>query len=60
MIVMLPNLTLLFYCLSEAAKKKRARKGFRLVWPTVVWSMERGNDVIFNGIIKRPLDIVED
>jgi hypothetical protein len=60
-IVMTPNFMSLFYCFSEAAKNKRMRKGFRLVWHTVVWCLWRArNDAIFNGIKKDPIEIVED
>jgi hypothetical protein len=60
-IVMTPNLMSLFDCFSDAAKNKRLRKGFRLVWHTAVWCLWRArNDAIFNGIKKGPIEIVED
>jgi hypothetical protein len=61
MIVMPPNIMSLFYCVSEAAKNKRLRKGFRLVWHMVVWSIWRArNNDIFNGIKIEYKEIVED
>jgi hypothetical protein len=60
-IVMPPNIFLLFYCFSEAAKSKMVRKGFRLVWHTVIWSLWRArNNVIFNRKIEEPIGIVEE
>ncbi|KAK2452536.1 hypothetical protein QL285_000319 [Trifolium repens] len=60
-IVMTPNIMSLFGCFCEAAKNKKTRKGFHLVWHTVVWCLWRArNDGIFNGIKKEPLEIVED
>jgi hypothetical protein len=54
--VMSPSLMSLFECFSNAAKTKKSRKGFRLVWHTVVWCLWRArNDAIFNGISKDPL-----
>jgi hypothetical protein len=60
-IVMLPNLFLLFECLSEAAKTKKSLKGSRLVWHMVIWSIWNGrNNCIFNNIVKDPLEVVEE
>jgi hypothetical protein len=40
-VVIPPNLFHLFDCLSVAAKNKKIRKGFRLIWHTVLWSIWR-------------------
>jgi hypothetical protein len=47
--------------LSDAAKNKRIRKGFHLIWHTVLWSIWRSrNNFIFNDIRTDPLDLVEE
>jgi hypothetical protein len=38
-IVMPHNLFILFDCVYEAAKSKKSRKGFILVWHTTIWSL---------------------
>jgi hypothetical protein len=59
LIVMPPNI--LFDILSESVNKKNLRRGVRLVWHTTVWSLWIArNNVIFNGIVKEPLEIVEE
>jgi hypothetical protein len=51
----------LFDCVSESVKGKKFRRGFRLVWHTVVWFLWRArNNVIFNGVVMEPKEIVED
>jgi hypothetical protein len=37
-IVLPPNLFLLFDCLTGAAANRKIRKGFALIWHTTVWS----------------------
>jgi mannosylglycoprotein endo-beta-mannosidase len=60
-IVMPPSIMVLFASISDDAKNKRIRRGFRLVWHSVVWSLWRArNNAIFNNIIKEPLEIVEE
>jgi hypothetical protein len=60
-IVMPPSIMSLFASFSEDAKNKRIKRGFRLVWHTVVWSLWRArNNVIFNNVNKVPLEIVEE
>jgi hypothetical protein len=60
-VVMPPNLFLLFDCLSVAARNKKIRKGFRLIWHTVIWCIWRArNNFIFNNERTVPLDLVEE
>ncbi|WJX96105.1 hypothetical protein P8452_77351 [Trifolium repens] len=60
-IVVPPNLFHLFDCLSEAAKNGKSRKGFRLVWHSVIWCMWKArNDLIFNNVRKELLEVVEE
>jgi hypothetical protein len=60
-IVMPSNILSLFGSVSEAAKSNRLRRGFRLVWHTVVWSLWRArNNDIFKGVKMEAMDIVED
>jgi hypothetical protein len=60
-VVIPPNLFHLYDCVSEAAKNKRIRKGFRLVLHTVIWSIWRArNNFIFNNVVTAPLDLVEE
>jgi hypothetical protein len=60
-VIVLPrNLFYLFEILSEAAKNKKFRKGFRLVWHSVIWSIWKArNNHIFNNVITDPLELVE-
>jgi hypothetical protein len=61
LIVMPPDIMTLFDCFSGVVRNKKVRKSFLLVWHTVVWSLWRArNDVIFNGISKEPLEVVEE
>jgi hypothetical protein len=60
-IVVPPNLFHLYDCLSCAAKNKKARNGFRLVWHSVIWSIWRArNTYIFNNVVMEPLELVEE
>jgi hypothetical protein len=60
-IIMPQNIWSLFACFRGVAMNKRLRKGFLLVWHTVVWSLWNArNDVIFNGKSKEWMEIVED
>jgi hypothetical protein len=60
-IVMPPNMMVLFDILSNSVTTKNLRRGVRLVWHTTIWSLWIArNDVIFNGKVKEPLEIVED
>jgi hypothetical protein len=60
-IVVPPNLFYLFYWLSSAAKSKKARRGFRLVWHSVVWSIWLArNNRIFNNVLIQPMELVEE
>jgi hypothetical protein len=60
-IIMPPNLMILLDCFVGAANKKRARKGFLLVWHSVVWVLWNvRNNLIFNSVVKNYIDIVED
>jgi hypothetical protein len=61
MIVMPPNMMILFDILSNSVNSKNLRRGVRLVWHTTVWALWLArNDVIFNGKVKEPLEIVEE
>jgi hypothetical protein len=61
LIVMPPDIMTLFDCFNGVVRNKKVRKGFLLVWHTVIWSLWRArNDVIFNGITKEPLEVVEE
>jgi hypothetical protein len=61
LIVMPPDIMTLFDCFSGVIRNKKVKKGFLLVWHTVIWSLWRArNDVIFNGILKEPLEVVEE
>jgi hypothetical protein len=60
-IVMPPNMMVLFDILSNSVTTKNLMRGVRLVWHTTIWSLWIArNDVIFNGKVKEPLEIVED
>ncbi|CAJ2639551.1 unnamed protein product [Trifolium pratense] len=60
-IVMPPNLSILFEYLSGFARSKKARKGYRLVWHTTLWIIWRArNEVIFNNSIKVAAEFAED
>ncbi|GAU45531.1 hypothetical protein TSUD_400780 [Trifolium subterraneum] len=53
-----PNLSLLFDCLSEAARSKKFRNGFRLVWNAVIWTLWKArNNYIFNNIMMDPVEV---
>ncbi|PNX75097.1 pantothenate synthetase [Trifolium pratense] len=60
-VVVIPsNLFCLFGCLSDAAKNLKSKKGFRLVWHSVIWSIWKArNDHIFNNVTLDPLELVE-
>jgi hypothetical protein len=61
LIIMPPDIMTLFDCLCGAVRNKKKKKGFLLVWHTVMWVIWRArNDVIFNGILKDPLELVEE
>jgi hypothetical protein len=61
LIIMPPDIMTLLDCFCGVARNKKAKKGFLLVWHTVIWSIWRArNDVIFNGISKEPLELVEE
>jgi hypothetical protein len=61
LIVMPPDIMTLLDCFCGMVRNKKAKKGFLLVWHTVIWSIWRArNDVIFNGISKEPLELVEE
>jgi hypothetical protein len=58
--VMPPNLFILFDCVSDSARSIKVRKGFRLVWHSVIWVLWKArNDVIFNNKVEDYLEIVE-
>lgn len=54
----------LFYhleCWFEAARDKRLRKGFWLIWHATIWEVWRvRNDKIFNEVTKRVDEVVEE
>ncbi|MCH79402.1 LINE-1 reverse transcriptase like [Trifolium medium] len=59
-IVIPPNLFFLFDCLCESALTKKSKKGFALVWHSVIWSIWLArNNHIFNGVLTDPLELVE-
>jgi hypothetical protein len=60
-LVVPPNLSSLYACLSVAAPNIKVRKGFCLVWHSVIWAMWRArNNLIFNNVSKNPLELLED
>jgi hypothetical protein len=60
-IVMPSNLFYLFDCVSCTATKKKIRRGFQLVWHTVIWSLWRArNNALFNNVLDDPKGIVEE
>jgi hypothetical protein len=60
-IVMPSDIMTLFYCFCGLVRNKKVKKGFLLVWHTVLWSLWKArNDVIFNGMSKEPLEVVEE
>jgi hypothetical protein len=60
-VVMPPSIFHLFDCLNVAAKNIKLRRGFRLVWHTVIWSIWNArNSLIFNNVKKDPLEIAEE
>jgi hypothetical protein len=60
-IIMPPNVMSLFDCFVAAAKNKKSRKGFLLIWHTVVWSLWGArNNRIFNNTAKEDKEIVEE
>ncbi|MCI19506.1 hypothetical protein A2U01_0040662, partial [Trifolium medium] len=60
-VVMPPNLSILFEYLSGLARSKKARKGYRLVWHTTLWIIWRArNEVIFNNLVKVAAEFAEE
>ncbi|MCI19488.1 F-box family protein, partial [Trifolium medium] len=57
--MMPPNLFILFAWLNDEAKNKKVRKGFRLVvLHTMLWVMWKSrNNHIFNNVLKNPIEI---
>jgi hypothetical protein len=54
LVIIIPqNLSVLFDCFTAAAKSKKARFGFSLIWHTTVWSIwsSRNNAIFANGVI---------
>jgi hypothetical protein len=61
LMVMPPDIMTLFDCFNGVVRNKKIKKGFLLVWHTVIWVLWRTrNDVIFNGITKEPMEVVEE
>ncbi|KAK2405812.1 hypothetical protein QL285_041620 [Trifolium repens] len=61
LMVMPHNLMTLFDCFCASVYKKKSKRGFLLVWHTVVWSIWRArNNAIFNGIVIEPMELVEE
>ncbi|MCH90522.1 F-box family protein [Trifolium medium] len=60
-IVMPSNFLHLFECFGEVASTKKLRKGFRLVWHSVLWAIWRArNNKVFNNMEMKPIDIIEE
>jgi hypothetical protein len=60
-IVMPPSIMTLFDCFCETVRNKKKKRGFRLVWHTMVWSIWIArNNVVFNGVVTEPMDLVEE
>ncbi|PNY12961.1 pantothenate synthetase [Trifolium pratense] len=59
--IMPPNFFKLFAWLNDEAKNKKVRKGFRLVWHTMLWVMWKSrNNHIFHNVLKNPIEIVDE
>ncbi|CAJ2679714.1 unnamed protein product [Trifolium pratense] len=53
-LVMPPDIMSWCDCFNDVALNRMAKKGFFLVWHTVLWSLWRvRNNVIFNGVVKK-------
>jgi hypothetical protein len=52
-LVIPPNLSLLFDCFTAAAGSKKERKGYSLIWHATVWTIwnSRNNVIFSNGVI---------
>ncbi|MCH92943.1 F-box family protein, partial [Trifolium medium] len=60
-IVIPPNISLLFDCMTGAAPNKKVRKGFALIWHARVWMIWRSrNDIIFSNGVKDPGRVIDD
>jgi hypothetical protein len=55
------NLFYLFDCVRGAAKNKKFRRGFLLVWHMVLWVLWRArNKAIFKNIVEDPKTLVDE
>jgi hypothetical protein len=60
-IVIPPNLFILFDCFLAAAGSKKVRKGFALIWHATVWSLwDSRNNIIFSNGAVIPEKVVDD
>jgi hypothetical protein len=60
-IVIPPNLFILFDCFLAAAGSKKVRKGFALIWHATVWSLwDSRNKIIFSNGAVIPEKVVDD
>jgi RNA polymerase subunit RPABC4/transcription elongation factor Spt4 len=59
-IIIPPNLSLLFDCLIMSARKKKVRSGYSLIWHATVWMIwnSRNNVIFSNGGIS-PEEVVD-
>jgi hypothetical protein len=59
-IVIPPNLSVLFDCFRAAAKSKKVGFGYSLIWHATVWSMwsSRNNAIFSNGVID-PEEVID-
>ncbi|GAU34179.1 hypothetical protein TSUD_162800 [Trifolium subterraneum] len=59
-IVIPPNLFTLFDYFSDSARSKKSKKGFLLVWHSVIWTIWKArNNQIFNNVTSDPFELVE-
>lgn len=55
-----PNLFVLWYCWDGLSSNKMTRKGLRLIWHAVVWSIWKAlNDRVFNNSTADVEEVVE-
>jgi len=60
-VVIPPNLFSLWECWDGVSNNKKIRKGLRMIWHAVVWSLWRArNDRIFNNSFREMEELVED
>jgi hypothetical protein len=59
-IILPPNLSMLFECFTSAAGSKNLRRGVSLIWLVTVWSIWRSrNNIIFSNGVAEPDEVIE-